>query len=226
MDSLHEFLIGPALYVTFFIFFGGLLVRAAFLIGLSRGKDRVFYDHFNLGWALKSIFAWMIPLGSRSLRQQPLFGAVIFVFHFCLLLTPIFLLAHNVLFEDWAGWGLWTLPGLVADVMTVLVLASVAFLFVRRLVRPEVRIMTTAWDYIVLLLTAAPFATGILAQYQVGGTYDLMMVLHLITGELLLIIIPFSKLGHMLLFFFTRAFIGVDMGARREQYGRSGVKVW
>jgi nitrate reductase gamma subunit len=42
-----------------------------------------------------------------------------------------------------------------------------------------------------------------------------MMIAHVITGEILLILIPFTKLGHMILFFFTRAFIGFEMGARR-----------
>lgn len=226
MDALHEFLSGPALYVTFFIFFGGLIIRAAFLLGLSRGKDQVFYDHFSWSWALRSVLAWLLPWGSRSLRTQPLMAIVFFLFHLCLLATPIFLSAHNILWEGWAGWSLPTLPGIVADVMTLVVLGGVVFLFIRRLVRPEVRVISTLWDYLLLLLTAAPFATGILAQYQIGGPYNLMMVLHILSAEVLLIIIPFSKLGHLILFFFTRAFIGVDMGARRNYQGRMGAKVW
>lgn len=226
MDALHEFLSGPALYTTFAIFIGGLIIRAAFLIGISRGKDQVFYDHFKWGWALRSVFAWLLPMGSRSLRTQPALAIAFFLFHICLLATPIFLAAHNILWEGWAGWSLPTLPGIVADVMTIIVLACVVFLFLRRLIQPEVRILSTLWDYILLLLTAAPFATGILAQYQIGGPYDLMMVLHILSAEILMIIVPFSKLGHMILFFFTRAFIGVDMGARRDFEGRQGAKVW
>jgi nitrate reductase gamma subunit len=42
-----------------------------------------------------------------------------------------------------------------------------------------------------------------------------MMIAHVIAGELLLLLIPFTKLGHMILFFFTRAFIGFEMGGRR-----------
>jgi len=43
----------------------------------------------------------------------------------------------------------------------------------------------------------------------------LLMTLHLLTAEILLILIPFTKLSHMILFFFTRAFIGFEMGGRR-----------
>jgi len=42
-----------------------------------------------------------------------------------------------------------------------------------------------------------------------------MLPLHIALSEILLIVIPFSKLGHMLLFFFTRAFIGFELGGRR-----------
>ncbi len=42
---MYAFLTGPALWVTFIIFIGGLIVRVAFLAGLSRERDRVFYNH-------------------------------------------------------------------------------------------------------------------------------------------------------------------------------------
>jgi hypothetical protein len=47
-----------------------------------------------------------------------------------------------------------------------------------------------------------------------------------LTGEIMLVVIPFSKLGHLILFFFTRAFIGSDMGARRAIEGRLGAQTW
>jgi hypothetical protein len=77
-----------------------------------------------------------------------------------------------------------------------------------------VRILTEAWDYVLLGLIALPFLTGLLAYHQVGP-YELLMILHLLTAEVLLILIPFTKLSHMILFFFTRAFIGFEMGVRR-----------
>jgi len=77
-----------------------------------------------------------------------------------------------------------------------------------------VRILTTPWDYTLLVLTALPFVTGFLAYHQ-QGPYEVMLLLHVLFAEILLIIIPFSKLGHIILFFFTRAFIGVEMGGRR-----------
>lgn len=219
MNQLYDFLTGPGLWIAFMVFFGGLVVRVAFLYGLSRERDRVFYNHQDMGWALRSIFHWLIPLGSVSLRSQPVFGIVFYVFHICLLGAPLFLYAHNMLWHEAFGVSLPSMSDQVVDYMTMVLFASILFLFLRRIVKPEVRILTTPWDYSLLVLTLLPFLTGFLAYHQ-WGPYALMMLLHVLTAEILLIVVPFSKLGHVILFFFTRAFIGFEMGARR------GAKTW
>jgi len=225
MNQLYDFLSGPGAWIAFGVFLVGLALRAAFLVGISRFADKVFWNHADAGWGLRSIGHWLLPLGSRSLRGQPIFGAVVFLFHLCLLGVPVFLLAHNILLEENLGFSFWAMPEALSDWLTVLALACGLFLLVRRLARPEVRILTTAWDYFLLLLTLAPFATGFLAYHQ-WGDYDLIMVLHLLSAEVLLVVIPFSKLAHVVLFFFSRFFIGSEMGARRQEDGRLGARVW
>lgn len=211
---MYDFFAGPGLWITFIVFIGGLVVRVAFLFGLSRERDRVVYNHVSLGWALKSIFHWLIPWGSASMRLQPIFTLMFFVFHLCLLAIPIFLNAHNILWDEAFGISLWSMPDSLADILSMALLAAGVFLLVRRLVRPEVRILTSPWDVVLLILTMLPFITGVLAFHQ-WGPYDTLLLLHIVSAELLLILIPFTKLGHMLLFFFTRAFIGFEMGGRR-----------
>jgi len=214
MYDLYAFLTGPALWVSFIVFFGGLILRVAYLYGLSRERDRVFYNHMDLKWGLRSIVHWLIPWGSASMRSQPVFTLVFFVFHICLLAVPLFLPAHNTLWDEAFGISLWSMPDGLADILTVVLMVTVVFLFLRRLVRPEVRIITTLWDYALLTLTLIPFLTGFLAYHQ-WGSYQTMLILHVLFAEILLVIIPFSKLGHVVLFFFSRAFIGFEMGGRR-----------
>ena len=213
-NLIYGFLTGPALWFAFVFFIGGLFVRMAILFRLSRKKDRVVYNHFSFSWGLRSILHWMIPWGSASMRQQPFFILVAFAFHLSLLAVPLFLDAHRVLWDEAFGVSLWSVPDALADGMTVVLMAAAVFLFVRRLIRPEVRILSSAWDYALLILTVLPFLTGFLAYHQ-WGPYELLLILHILLGEILLILIPLTKLGHMLLFFFTRAFIGFEMGGRR-----------
>ena len=211
---MYNFLTGPALWATFIIFGGGLLLRIVWLYLLSRKKDQVIYNHASFAWGVKSIFYWMLPWGSASMRLQPVFTLMVFVFHVTLLAVPLFLYAHNILWDEAFGISLWSMPNLWADVMSVTLIASIMYLVIRRIVRSEVRILTGAWDYILLGITALPFLTGFLAYHQLGP-YEPIMIAHVLTAELLLIFIPFTKLGHMVLFFFTRAFIGFEMGGRR-----------
>ena len=219
MYELYNFLTGPAVWISFLVFFGGLLFRIAYLAGLSRERDRVFYNHMGASSGFRSILHWLIPLGSVSLRSQPVFSVMFFCFHVLLFAVPLFLQAHNTLWHEAFGVSLWSMPDHFADNLTIAFMATGVFLFARRLVRPEVRILTSVWDYTLLILTVLPFLTGFLAYRQIGP-YPIMLILHVLFGELLLVIVPFSKLGHVLLFFFSRAFIGFEMGERR------GARTW
>ena len=94
----------------------------------------------SLGSALRSIIHWLIPWGSVSMRNQPIFISAFFFFHICLLGVPLFLNAHNLLWDEAFGVSLWSMPDSWADTLTIVFLVCAAFLLVRRLVRPEVRI--------------------------------------------------------------------------------------
>lgn len=214
MTRIYEILTGPALWMTFIIFSGGLIARILKLYLLSRKKDLIIYNHASIRWGLKSILYWLLPWGSASMRLQPVFTFVVFVFHITLLVIPLFVNAHNILWDEAFGISLWSMPDMLADAMTIVLVASVVFLIIRRIVRLEVRILTGAWDYTLLGLTTLPYITGFLAHHQLGP-YEALMILHVFFSEILLILIPFTKLGHMLLFFFTRTFIGFEMGERR-----------
>ncbi len=214
MIEVYDFLAGPALWAAFLISIGGLALRLAYLFGLSRERDREFYNHAEFSSAFRSIMHWMLPLGSVSLRAQPLFAVAFFLFHILLLGIPSFLLAHNTLLQEYFGLSLPALSDFVSDRLTLVFLLSALFLLLRRILRPEVRILTRARDYVLLIMTALPFATGFLAYHQVGP-YQSMLTCHVLSAEVLLIAIPFSKLGHCILFLFTRAFIGFEFGHRR-----------
>jgi nitrate reductase gamma subunit len=97
--------------------------------------------------------------------------------------------------------------------MTLIAIGSGLFLGIRRLVSPHVRIVTTAADYLLLAVTLAPFVTGYLAYHQYFD-YQTVILLHMFFGELMLVVIPFTKLSHFLIFFFSRAVTGMEFGRR------------
>lgn len=210
---MYEFVRGPLLWASFAVFFGGLAFQLIRLIALSKAKDRVIYNHLSLKWAMRSILHWLFPF-NHTVKLYPVYSIVAYIFHICLLFVPIFLLAHNVLwFESW-GINWWSLPERAADWLTLLMLASILFLTVRRMALPYVRIVTSPVDYLLLLAVALPFLTGYMAYHQ-WFDYKWVLIAHILSGELMLAIIPFTKLIHMVYFFLARAQVGMEFGERR-----------
>ncbi len=215
---MYDFLTGPMLWLTFIVSFGGLLVRVILYIrGLDQQLDRVAYRaHMSHGLkgAFKSILSWLNPVGARAWRIRPGFTFLFFSFHIGLLLTPVFLAAHNVMLQENLGFSLPALPAAVADTLTWVVVVGGLFMVLRRIAYPEVRILTTAYDYLILVIAVAPFVTGLMARYGMGD-YQFWLMAHIISGEIWLLSLPFTKLSHAVLFFMSRAQIGMDYGIKR-----------
>jgi len=144
---------------------------------------------------------------------SPVMGAVSLVFHFCLFLIPLLLPAHNILSDRSTGVSLPTLPGPLADKLTLGLLAFGTFFLLRRILFPRVRALSTLRDYLVLLLVAAPFVTAYMA-YHHWLDYRTVLVTHMIVGEILIAAIPFTKLGHMPFLIFARFFMSSEYAWR------------
>ena len=215
MDTLYIFISGPLAWVAFIIFIGGCLFRLISLIILVHRKEKFIYSYMSLKYSLRSILHWSTPFATENMRRHPLLTIVAFAFHICLLLTPIFLLAHVTLIDESWNVSWWTLPEGATQIMTLIVIAGCVFFLVRRIVSPEVHYVTYASDYIMLAIIAAPFVTGFFAYYQ-WFEYQIFMILHILSGEIMLVAIPFTRLSHMLFAPLTRAYMGSEFGGIRH----------
>lgn len=215
MDELYRWATGPLVWLAFIVFVGGSLFRLIRLFLLVHRREKFIYTYISLKFGLRSILHWLTPFGTASWRRHPWLTIVTFAFHICLLLTPVFLLAHIVLWDE--AWNIsWrALPDGLAIVMTLVVIGGSLFFFVRRRVTPEVAYVTGASDYAILLLTAAPFVTGLIAYFQ-WFDVRLFTLLHVLTGEAMLIAVPFTRISHMLLAPLTRSYMGSEFGGIRH----------
>jgi nitrate reductase gamma subunit len=215
MIDLYNLASGPLAWAAFIIFIGGSLYRLIHMIVLVHRKERFIYTYMSWKYSLRSILHWITPFGAVNWRKRPVLTIVTFAFHICLLATPIFLLAHVILWDD--AWNLswWTLPDNVAIVMTAIVIAGSLYFLVRRLISPEVQYVTYASDYLILAIVAAPFVTGFLAYYQWFG-YPYVTILHILSGEIMLAAIPFTRLSHMFFGPLSRAYMGSEFGGIRH----------
>ncbi len=215
MHSLYAFVSGPLVWLAFIIFIGGSIYRLVSLTLLARKKDAVVFEHFSFKYAFRSIIHWIIPFASTNWKRHPWMTIVTFAFHISLILTPIFLFAHIILVKESWNISWWAMPDGLADILTVVVIASCVFFFFRRRMIPEVKYLTTTSDYVILAIVALPFITGFWTYHQWPAT-QLMGILHILSGEVMLAVIPFTKLSHMLFFPFTRGYMGSEFGGVRK----------
>jgi nitrate reductase gamma subunit len=149
------------------------------------------------------------------MRKHPVMTMVTFVFHLCLFAAPLFFSAHVILFkESWDVSWAW-LPDGAADLMTLAVMGACLFFLGRRIFLREVRYLTSLSDFVILACVALPFISGYWACHQWAGFQAATMV-HMVSGEILIMMIPFTRLSHMFFFPVIRGYMGSEFGAVRR----------
>jgi nitrate reductase gamma subunit len=158
-----------------------------------------------LGAVLRATLEYVIP-SRRMVRQSGVFSVVSMVFHVAIIVTPIFLGAHILLWERGLGVRWPALGPLLADGLTLTAIATAATLLILRLSSATSRAISHPQDYFFLVLIATPFVTGFLAMHPGMNpvSYDLTLFLHVMSGNLIFILIPFTKISHVVLFPTTR----------------------
>jgi nitrate reductase gamma subunit len=132
--------------------------------------------------------------------------AASFLFHVGAVVVPVFLTAHVALWSDFLGASLPALSEGAADLLTVLTVVCIVVLFVYRLTTPRARALSQVSDFMILALVMAPFLTGFMAAHPIVNPlpWSWMMLVHILSAEVLLIAVPFTKLAHVVLFPFDR----------------------
>ena len=205
--SLYTLVRGPLVWIAFLVFFAASIYKIRRMYIMAR-NEKVVLPSIKGEAAWKSILHWIVPFGSRNWRMRWPVTITTFVFHICLVFTPIFLLSHSILwYESW-GISWWSLPEGVADIMTLLVVVTSVVFLLRRIFAPDVRFVTSIDDFLILAISFFPFLTGFLAYHEWLLPHKAMVILHMLFGEAMLIAIPFTRLAHMFYFFMTRAFMG------------------
>ncbi len=229
MGQIYLFLTGPGAILAASVFAGGMVVRLVlYFTGLDWRLDRLAYKPgfvAGLKGGLHSIFKWLIPFGTRGWRQRPFFAFCFFAFHSGFLILPFFLAKHNEILQYRLGVSFASLPPAVADGLTTLALCAALCLLLRRRFLPEVRLLTRARDYGFILSGAAPLFTGLAARIFSEG-HDGWIVAHIASVEALLILAPFTRFSHIVLYFASRWQIGADYSIKRGGHQRGPYFPW
>lgn len=208
MDPLYliyDLARGPFVWAAVIIFLAGAVFQIYRMWSLtSKIEPPIDYPSYL---RKENIKKKKLPLTARIRLSiagtSPVTIVVTTLFHLCLVITPLFVLGHNIMLDNAWGVSLVSLPEGFADILTLIVIIGATYFLIRRIFLKRVRIISNVGDYVFLALAAGPFITGYLAYHQTFD-YTLVITLHIIIGELMLIAIPFTKFVHMLFFFIFR----------------------
>jgi len=215
MHELYNFVSGPLAWIAWAIFILGSAYRLVSMYSLAKKKDGSSLAYMSWPYGLRSVMRWLIPFGTMGWKSDPLMTISTFAFHICFIAVAVFLSAHAVVWNTAFGINLWSIPTQIGDIISFVVIAACSVFALRRLLLPHVRSVTRPKDWLALGLVTMPFLTGVMAYHQMGPSL-LMTTLHILSGEMLLALLPFTRLSHALFVLFTRAYMGSEFGGVRH----------
>lgn len=201
MEDLLEFAKGPLFRLCFAIMILGL-IRVLVLDLLSIIKAYRKAGDKKIPW-LKVIsrgLGWLFPI-NKVYRNRPVYSIFSIIFHIGLLLVPVFLLAHIQLWESSIGISWPALTYEWAYALTIITIICGLALLIGRTLNKTSSFLSRKQDFLWPVLLLIPFVTGFLcAHLSVNpGVYNASMLVHVLAGNLIFLLIPFTKIAHCVL---------------------------
>jgi nitrate reductase gamma subunit len=188
-----------------------LFVLIVLLLGLSRlmilttwdiiaairraGDRRLPYRQIVLQTVL-----WLFPFNKLH-RNRAGYSLASIGLHVGILIVSLFLRNHLDILQDNIGISWFSIYKPVLDVLTLIGILGISFLLLFRVYVNSSRRLSRTADYLLLLLIFNIFISGYLAGRAWNPIpYDGLMLFHTLNGMVLLILIPFTKVAHCVLF--------------------------
>jgi len=195
------------------IFLLGMVLRAFEIFSLGRKPDLSAARENSPGSGWRTVWSRSIPHAS-TWQRTPATIVLGYVFHLGFFITlvlfiPHIQIAHSILGISWPG-----LPTPLVDATALISIVALLGVIVHRLRDPVRRFLSGFEDYFTAVLTLLPLLTGYLAFHHQLLPYTLMLAVHILSVELLLVFMPFTKLAHFATLFVARWYNG-DLAAHK-----------
>lgn len=210
MDRWLELARGPIFQFAFLFMVLGLLRHVVLaVIGVIQAIRKANDRNIPIRAVLKATAAWLVPV--ERVRVNPVFSATSMIMHVGMILVPVFLFSHVALWEKSVGVSWPALPMGPSDVLTLITIAALFALLAIRIITRDGRALSRFEDYALLILLAVPFVSGYLALHSWLNpfNYKATMLVHVLSGDLVLFLMPLTKLSHAVLMPGTQLFAEV-----------------
>jgi hypothetical protein len=214
--GLLEFARGPALIVAIVVFIAGIVWR---IYGIYRRPVKP--DH-SAPRASNVRAPGFRAILSRMWHHRTFRGATVvgtlnaYGYHVGLAIVFFGFTPHIAFIRRLTGLSWPAVPGWLFVIAVALVFIGLFYALMIRLTSPVLRLLSNFDDYASWVVTILPMLTGMAvlnlsldSPYPLRAAYPVPVALHLLSLELLLVWLPFSKLGHALLVFLSRSTTGV-----------------
>jgi nitrate reductase gamma subunit len=210
---------GPLFYAALIVLIGGMLYRLMRILMLGWSKDRISAKGSKAGGIVKTyakgILVWpFIPWVKRTFSHNPVIYLAGGLFHLSLFTVLILGTAHMLVWKSLLGIVWWTLPLPIVDWMAAIGIAALLVLLLHRIVNPVMKLITGPAEWTNWSLVFLPMITGYIMTHHLFFRYEVLFSLHMLSVDLLLIWIPFSRIAHFMFYFFSRTIHGTEFGKR------------
>jgi nitrate reductase gamma subunit len=170
----------------------------------ARAYQKAGDKYIPAGQVLSNTMKWLVPIG--RLRNRWLYSLTTLLFHVGVILVPLFLAGHIALWDKALGIRWPALPNTVSTILTMVVLGTVLAVVIQRVGARDSRALGRFQDYAIPLFIAVPFLTGFLVMHPAWNPFgrDSTLLVHVLSADLLIFMIPMTKLSHMILLPFTQ----------------------
>ncbi len=210
---------GPMFNVALLIFIFGMLYRLVhvLMLGFKRGNATPKGNRWwgSVSTMLRALIIFpFIPRLHSTANRNPVTYIAGGVFHLALFVVVFLGAAHVLVWDSILGFRWPTLPLPIIDLFAAAGIVSILVLALNRMYSPVLRLLTRGSDYLNLLVVFLPFVTGFFLTHRWLLAYEEMFVFHVLSINLLLVWIPFSRISHFMFYFISRPRYGWMMAAR------------
>ena len=211
---MYDFVSGPLVWIAFIVFVGGLVYQFVTMLRLAK-KDKVVYPYMSVKYGLRSL----APLDGTVCFQEHADALRDDHHHFCFssMSSPGSDISHRSRDDVFVCMGAEVGDSLGANRGLVDHSGHTCgrFLPGAALDAPGSKVR-----HLCVGLSATRRCRSAVYHRLHGPQqwfdYETMVVIHMISGAVMLMAIPFTRLSHMLFFPFTRAYMGSEFGAVRH----------
>ncbi|OGK08143.1 MAG: hypothetical protein A2Y63_02470 [Candidatus Riflebacteria bacterium RBG_13_59_9] len=197
MEAWLEWARGPAFVFAFTFMVLGLVRHVVLTFAeMYRTMRRAGDKSLAYSKILVTTIKWLVPVG--KIRNEVLYSVTSILFHIAILIVPVFLGGHIVLWARGLGLSWPGIPNEVADVLAIVAIVTAVALVVQRVSARPTRTLSRFQDYALPLLIAVPFVTGFLVMHPAMNpfSYEAVLLVHVMSANLIFVLMPITKLSH------------------------------